>query len=329
MPSFGIPDLSPELEADLAARMAEVEVLLRKQIGGNYPLVVETSRHLVEAGGKRLRPLLTLITSHFGNPAAPGIIEAAVVCELTHVATLYHDDVMDEAPLRRGVESANNRWGNTVAILTGDYLFARTSDLLADLGPAAVHLQAQTFERLVIGQIMETQGPADGEDPLAHYLRVVSDKTGSLIAASAQFGAMLAGAPKENIDAVAIFGEKIGVTFQLADDVIDIASDSKESGKTPGTDLKEGVPTLVTLNVMKSTRAEDKELKHLLSAPIADQKTVNQVLKELRKHPALDQSREQLLAIAKEARTLLGPLPVNDATGALFSLCDAVIDRSA
>jgi heptaprenyl diphosphate synthase len=176
---------------------------------------------------------------------------------------------------------------------------------------------------------METQGPAEGEDPLAHYLKVVGDKTGSLIAASAQFGAMLAGAPREHIDALAIFGEKIGVTFQLADDVIDIASDSKESGKTPGTDLKEGVPTLVTLNVMKSTRAEDRELQRLLSAPIADQKTVNQVLKELRKHPALDQSREQLLAIAKEARTLLGPLPVNDATGALFSLCDAVIDRSA
>jgi heptaprenyl diphosphate synthase len=298
MASFGIPDLSPALEADLVSRMAQVEVLLRKQIDGKYPLVVETSRHLVEAGGKRLRPLLTLITSHFGNPEAPGIIEAAVVCELTHVATLYHDDVMDEAPLRRGVASANDRWGNTVAILTGDYLFARTSDMLADLGPAAVHLQAQTFERLVIGQIMETQGPAEGEDPLAHYLKVVGDKTGSLIAASAQFGAML-------------------------------ASDSKESGKTPGTDLKEGVPTLVTLNVMKSTRAEDRELKRLLSAPIADQKTVNQVLKELRKHPALEQSREQLLAIAKEARTLLGPLPINDATGALFSLCDAVIDRSA
>jgi heptaprenyl diphosphate synthase len=119
------------------------------------------------------------------------------------------------------------------------------------------------------------------------------------------------------------------VTFQLADDVIDIASESAESGKTPGTDLKEGVPTLVTLNVMKSTRAEDSELKQLLSAPITEQETVNQVLAELRSHPALEQSREQLLAIAKEARTLLGPLPVNDATGALFSLCDAVIDRSA
>jgi heptaprenyl diphosphate synthase len=236
---------------------------------------------------------------------------------------------MDEAPLRRGVVSANNRWGNTVAILTGDYLFARTSDMLADLGPAAVHLQAQTFERLVIGQIMETQGPAEGEDPLAHYLKVVGDKTGSLIAASARFGAMLAGAPHEYIDVLTLFGEKIGVTFQLADDVIDIASDSKESGKTPGTDLKEGVPTLVTLNVMKSTRAEDRELQHLLSAPITDDTTVNQVLTELRQHPALEQSREQLFSIAKEARTLLGPLPVNDATAALFSLCDAVIDRSA
>jgi heptaprenyl diphosphate synthase len=329
MASFGIPDLSPALEADLAKRMVEVEALLRSQVEGKYPLVIETSRHLLEAGGKRLRPLLTLITSHYGDPSAHGVIEAAVVCELTHVATLYHDDVMDEAPLRRGVESANNRWGNTVAILTGDYLFARTSDMLADLGPAAVHLQAQTFERLVIGQIMETQGPADGADPLQHYLSVVADKTGSLISASAQFGAMLAGAPHEQISALAAFGEKIGITFQLVDDVIDIASQSHESGKTPGTDLKEGVSTLVTLNVMSSTRAQDRDLQEVLKAPIADQVVVNQVLNQLRQHPALEQSREQILTIANEARNLLGPMPLNDATSALFSLCDAVIDRSS
>ena len=329
MASFGIPDLSPALEADLAKRMVEVEALLRLQIEGKYPLVIETSRHLVEAGGKRLRPLLTLITSHYGDPSAHGVIEAAVVCELTHVATLYHDDVMDEAPLRRGVESANNRWGNTVAILTGDYLFARTSDMLADLGPAAVHLQAQTFERLVIGQIMETQGPADGADPLQHYLSVVADKTGSLISASAQFGAMLAGAPREQISALAAFGEKIGITFQLVDDVIDIASQSQDSGKTPGTDLKEGVSTLVTLNVMSSTRAQDRDLQAILKAPIADQVVVDQVLDQLRQHSALEQSREQILTIANEARNLLGPLPLNDATSALFSLCDAVIDRSS
>jgi heptaprenyl diphosphate synthase len=329
MATLGIPNLSTELEVSLSAAMAEVEDLLRSQIEGNYPLVVETSRHLVTAGGKRLRPLLTLITSHFGDPRKRGILEAAVVCELTHLATLYHDDVMDEAPLRRGVESANNRWGNTIAILTGDYLFAKASDLLADLGPEAVRLQARTFERLVIGQIMETQGPQKGEDPLAHYLQVVADKTGSLIATSARFGAMTSGASAETIETVTKFGEKIGVAFQLADDVIDITSDSKESGKTPGTDLHEGVPTLVTLNVMKSTDKADRDLQKLLSKPISDKKVVAQVLKELRNHKALDQSRLQLMQVARDARSALGPLPVNDATGALFSLCDAVVDRTA
>ena len=329
MNTLGIPNLSSEFEGSLAAAMVEVEALLRSHIQGDYPLVVETSRHLITAGGKRLRPLLTLITSHYGDPRKRGILEAAVVCELTHLATLYHDDVMDEAPLRRGVESANNRWGNTIAILTGDYLFAKASDLLADLGPAAVRLQARTFERLVIGQIMETQGPQNGEDSLQHYLQVVADKTGSLIATSARFGALTAGAPSEVIETVTKFGEKIGVAFQLADDVIDIMSDSAESGKTPGTDLHEGVLTLVTLNVMKSTDKADRELQKLLAKPIADKKVVKQVLKELRSHKALEQSRIQLMQIAKEARTTLGPLPVNDATGALFSLCDAVVDRTA
>jgi len=328
MTQLGIPGIAPGLEAELKEGMAKVESLLLSHIQGDYPLVEETSRHLVAAGGKRLRPLLTLLASHYGDKSRFGIIESAVVCELTHVATLYHDDVMDEATLRRSVESANSRWGNTVAILTGDYLFAKVSALLADIGPEAVRLQASTFERLVIGQIMETQGPQNGEDPLAHYLQVVADKTGSLIAASARFGAMVSGAPTEIKETLTVFGEKIGVAFQLADDVIDIASDSHQSGKTPGTDLREGVPTLVTLNVMRSTRAEDRELRELVSAPIKDETTVAQVLRELRTHPALDESREQLQQIARDARIALGPLPVGDVTGALFSLCDAIVDRS-
>lgn len=329
MSKFGIPGIAPELEAELTEGMARVESLLLSHIQGDYPLVEETSRHLVAAGGKRLRPLLTLLASHYGDKNKFGVIESAVVCELTHVATLYHDDVMDEAKLRRGVESANNRWGNTVAILTGDYLFAKVSALLADIGPEAVRLQASTFERLVIGQIMETQGPRAGEDPLEHYLGVVADKTGSLIAASARFGAMVSGAPAEVKETLTVFGEKIGIAFQLADDVIDIASESHQSGKTPGTDLREGVPTLVTLNVMKSTNASDRELIELLKAPIKDEVVVAQVLNQLRTHQALEQSREQLQQIARDARTALGPLPVNDVTGALFSLCDAIIDRSA
>jgi heptaprenyl diphosphate synthase len=329
MSTFGIPNVAPALETQLISQMAQVESLLRSHTRSEYPFVDETAHHLVAAGGKRLRPLLTLLTAQYGDSNAEGVIAAAVACEITHLATLYHDDVMDEAPLRRGVESANMRWGNTIAILTGDFLFAKSSDLLADLGPAAVRLQARTFERLVIGQIMETQGPNPDQDPLEHYLKVVADKTGSLIAASARYGGMISGAPAAITDTVTVFGEKIGVAFQLADDVIDIASESNQSGKTPGTDLREGVPTLVTLNVMRSTNSADAELKRLLSAPIEDETTVQEVLVALRNHKALDESRQQLVQVAKEARGALGPLPINDATGALMSLCDAVIDRSA
>jgi heptaprenyl diphosphate synthase len=329
MSTFGIPNVGPALEVQLIDQMAQVEALLRSHTRSEYPFVDETAHHLVAAGGKRLRPLLTLLTAQYGDSNAEGVIAAAVACEITHLATLYHDDVMDEAPLRRGVESANMRWGNTIAILTGDFLFAKSSDLLADLGPAAVRLQARTFERLVIGQIMETQGPNPGQDPLEHYLKVVADKTGSLIAASARYGGMISKAPAEITDTLTIFGEKIGVAFQLADDVIDIASESNQSGKTPGTDLREGVPTLVTLNVMRSTDPADAELKRLLSAPIDDETTVQEVLVALRNHKALGESRQQLIQVAKEARGALGPLPINDATGALMSLCDAVIDRSA
>ena len=326
MSSLGIPNLDGNLERQLSRGLQEVEELLSSHIQGDYPLVVETSRHLVEAGGKRFRPLITLIASHFGNGQSREVIEAAVVCELTHVATLYHDDVMDEAPLRRGVESANNRWGNTVAILTGDYLFSKASDLLADLGPEAVRLQAKTFERLVIGQIQETQGPKNGADPLAHYLQVVADKTGSLIATSARFGAMLAGADAATIETLTNFGEKIGIAFQLADDVIDIASDSSQSGKTPGTDLKEGVPTLVTLQIMKSNRAEDAELKSLLSAPM-DDSMVAKVIPQLRQHQALKDARTQLHQLADHAKSLLVSLPQGPARNALENLCQSFIER--
>ena len=328
MSNLGIPNLDKDLERQLSQGLDEVESLLSSHIQGDYPLVVETSRHLVEAGGKRFRPLITLISSHFGNGQSKEVIAAAVVCELTHVATLYHDDVMDEAPLRRGVESANNRWGNTVAILTGDYLFSKASDLLADLGPEAVRLQAKTFERIVIGQIQETQGPKDGGDALAHYLQVVADKTGSLIATSARFGALLSGADKSIVETLTEFGEKIGIAFQLADDVIDIASDSSQSGKTPGTDLKEGVPTLVTLQIMKSNRPEDQELKALLSAPM-DDATVARVIPQLRQHQALKDAKKYLHTLADESKALLSTLPTGPARSALENLCVAIVDRTA
>ena len=327
MAAFGIPSLSPELEATIASGLADVESILNERIQGKYLFANETSRHLVVAGGKRFRPLITILGSLVGTGVNERVLKAAAVCELTHLATLYHDDVMDGAPLRRGVESANSRWGNSVAILTGDYLFAKMSQILAELGPEAVKLQADTFERLVIGQILETQGPGSGADPLEHYLQVVADKTGSLIATSLRFGAMFAGCTKEEIETLTEFGEKIGIAFQLADDIIDIASDSLDSGKTPGTDLREGIPTLVTLNAMKSNDPKDASLKLALSGPIKSEEKVQWVIQELRNHKAIAESRLQLQTIAKEARAALGPLPISETSTALYSLCDLVIDR--
>jgi heptaprenyl diphosphate synthase len=328
MASLGIANLDKDLERDLITGLDKVEALLSSDIQGDYPLLIETSRHLVEAGGKRFRPLITLLASHFGKGQSDQVIAAAVVCELTHVATLYHDDVMDEAKLRRGVSSANSRWSNTVAILTGDYLFSKASDLLADLGPEAVRLQAKTFERLVIGQIQETQGAKSGDDALKHYLQVVSDKTGSLIATSARFGAMLSGADREIVETLTKFGEKIGIAFQLADDVIDISSDASQSGKVPGTDLKEGIPTLVTLQIISSNLEEDKELKQLLQSPIPEEKIAD-VLIKLRQHRALKDAKSYLHDLSLEAKQLLEPLPAIPARSALESLCDAVIERTA
>jgi heptaprenyl diphosphate synthase len=324
-----LPDLAPEIEQDLARRLDLVEKLLFAHVEGKYPFVNETSRHLIVAGGKRLRPVLTLLAANYGNTGERQVIEAAVVCELTHLATLYHDDVMDEAPLRRGVESANERWGNAVAILTGDYLFAKASDLLADLGPEAVRLQARTFERLVIGQIMETQGPQDGTDPIEHYISVIADKTGSLFGTSIRFGALLSGASSQIVEALTTFGEEIGIAFQLADDVIDIASQTNESGKTPGTDLREGVPTLVTLLVQKANRPEDQKLIASLAAPISDENEVAEVLAALRTHPALDEARTIALQYAENSRKLLSVLPVNQTTSAFLTLCDSLVSRSS
>ena len=327
MTKIGIPDLDNQLEQSLISDLKKVEELMRSHIKGDYPLVVETSRHLVEAGGKRLRPLLTLLSAQFGDPTNYDIIKAAVCCELTHLATLYHDDVMDDAALRRGVVSANKKWDNAVAILTGDYLFSKVSDMLADIGPEAVKLQAKTFERLVIGQIKETQGKSEGLSQIDHYMKVVADKTGSLIATSARFGALLSGASMEVVETLTKFGEKIGVAFQVADDLLDIASTETASGKTPGTDLKEGVPTLVTLFVMADNDSADKVLIEKLSKPISEE-DLSGVIQELRHHKALKKVQDYLSNVAKEANQLLVDLPNGPAKSALENLTFALVNRS-
>lgn len=312
------------LEAELVTRLAEVEDLLRTEIKSEYELADITARHLVEAGGKRFRPLMVLLAAQFGNPDAPGVIPSAVVVELTHLATLYHDDVMDEATVRRGTESANSRWGNTVAILSGDFLFARSSKILAELGPEAVRIQAQTFERLVIGQLRETTGPSAGEDPVTHHLDVLAGKTGSLIAAAGRYGALMSGVSPELTERIAQFGENIGIAFQLSDDLLDIKSDT--SGKTPGKDLREGIKTLPVLLALADPQTSP-ELRDLLNQPLTDDVLHAKALAELRNHPAMDKAHDVLLDWVGKARAQLSDFPEGEAKTALYALCDSIIDR--
>ena len=232
------------LTAEMAEDLAVVEAALRDTSFGGDEMFAEVSRHMMQAGGKRFRAMLVLLAARFGDCRDKRIVPAAVAIELTHLATLFHDDVMDEASIRRGHESANSRFGNSIAILAGDYLFARASRILADLGPDAIRIQAETFGRLVDGQLAETVGVRPGEDPLDHYMHVITEKTGSLIATSGRFGAMFAGLPDEMADLIAEACLRIGVAWQLSDDVLDIASTSAESGKEQGTDLRQGVRTL-------------------------------------------------------------------------------------
>jgi heptaprenyl diphosphate synthase len=321
--------VDPALELAIREGMDAVESRLRDEVKSSDSFVNEAAAYLIAAGGKRFRPLVTLLASQFGDPAAPGVVPAAVVVELTHLATLYHDDVMDEAALRRGADSANTRWGNTIAILTGDFLFARASDILADLGPEAVRLQARTFERLVHGQIRETIGPAAGDDPVEHYLRVLADKTGSLIGTSGRFGGMLSGASSAQIELLTQWGERFGLAFQLSDDLLDIASDSEESGKVPGTDLREGVPTLPVLLLRRHAAPADADLVAALDGDLSSDEALSDVIAALRAHPVMAEAREVTASWAQDAKSTLTPLPDTAAKTALESLCDFVVSRTA
>jgi len=323
----GVPLGDPTLAAAVDRGLDAVEELLRREVHSDYRFVADTSLHLIEAGGKRFRPLLTLLAAQLAGGTSEAVVVAATSVELVHLATLYHDDVMDEATMRRGAQSANARWDNTVAILTGDYLFAHASRLVSELGPEAVRIIAETFAELVTGQMRETRGPR-GEDPIAHYVAVVAEKTGSLIATSGRFGAMFAGAPPEQVEAMRRFGEIIGTAFQVSDDIIDIASPSGASGKTPGTDLREGVATLPVLHTLAGGGPEAARLRELgVGTRELDDDAVGKALDLLRDSDGLLQARAALDAQAEAARAELSSLPAGPACDALAALLDYTVDR--
>jgi heptaprenyl diphosphate synthase len=318
-----------DLLAALEAGLERVEEELVAAVAHTDPIAKVTTRHLIDAGGKRIRPTLVLLCAQLGESSTDEVIKSAVVVELTHIGTLYHDDVMDNAPKRRGVDSAHEIWGNNVAILTGDLLFARASQLVSKLGQKALTLQADTFERLCLGQLNETVGPAEGQDVIEHYLSVLSDKTGSLISASAELGVLFSGADQALREPVRKYGEAIGVAFQLIDDVIDIYSDGKTSGKTPGTDLRAGVPTLPVLYLRQDAQHDlaSAKLVEIIDAGLGDDAALGAVLEQMRKHPATERAFQEAKRWADQAIAALEDLPEGPVREALKNFADAVIER--
>lgn len=332
----------------------QVEAGLLREVSFADSIADVSTRYLLEAGGKRVRPMLTLLTAQLGAGITEDVVKAAEAIEITHLGSLYHDDVMDDSERRRGVPSAQTVWGNSVAILTGDLLFARASQIMASLGERAIRLQANTFERLVLGQLHETVGPADGEDPIEHYIQVLADKTGSLIAAAAQSGLVFSGADPGFEAPVVEFGEKIGVAFQLIDDVIDLSPQPEETGKVPGTDLRAGVVTLPLLRLVElaKTDAASADLLRrierdvivvtdpadagdpfdtntLASRIVPSRETVDAIVAELRDHEATRATLAEAHRWAREAVKTLAPLPEGGVKKALTRFAETIVERQS
>lgn len=316
-------------------QLATIESELLAHLSFASEVADAPARYLAEAGGKRIRPMLTLLTSELGDGPNELVRRAAQAVELTHLASLYHDDVMDDAVLRRGVPSAQVVWSNSVAILAGDLLFARASTLVSGMGEDAIVLQARTFERLCLGQLHETVGPREGEDAMQHYLQVLADKTGALISTAARMGVMFSGAPMEYADPVTEYGERIGVAFQLIDDVIDLSPKAEHTGKRAGTDLRAGVVTmpLLLLRERAAANADDAELLARIDAGVAaiaaggDPALLDAEVDALREHDVTRETETVAKQWSANAIAALEPLPKTIVKRGLERMAESIVTR--
>ena len=316
-----------QLTARVAEGVAAVEARLREEIDRGESFVSEKALHLTAAGGKRFRPMMALLASEYGErPGCPDVITAATSVEMVHVATLYHDDVMDEADRRRGVQSANSRWSNSVAILAGDALLAHASRLMSQLDTHTVAHFADTFEELVTGQMRETIGAGEA-NAIEHYTAVIREKTAVLIASAAYLGAYHSGATLEHATTLRKIGSLVGMIFQIVDDIIDIFSDPKDSGKTPGTDLREGVFTLPVLYALEEDTPVGEELRGLLTGPLTSDAAVDRALELLHSSTGRQQALDAVQGYLDEVEHELDSLPQNSATAALRQLAEYTVKR--
>ena len=318
IPGLEAPD--PVLESEVRMHLDQVEAALEKSVQAESSgLLTETSSYLIAAGGKRFRAMLVLLAGYFGDPTDPRLIQGSVSIELVHLATLYHDDVIDEAEARRGAPSANVRWDNTVAILSGDYLFARASEISTELGTEICRLLARTIAVLCDGQIREVDSSGKVDQAIESYVAIIRRKTASLIATSCRLGGMLSDASSEHIEVVEEFGDALGMAYQLSDDIMDITSSQMELGKEPGQDLKEGVYTLPVLHALAHD-PQREELSRILALGPPDGEMLDRALEIVRAGGSIEAARHAVTDEVIRATALARRLPSGAASHALEQL---------
>jgi geranylgeranyl pyrophosphate synthase len=301
--------------------VARIEKLLIETAGNSLnPLVSEASTHLIKAGGKRVRPTLVLLCSRAGELGRDSTDLAAGAIELVHLATLYHDDVIDETTTRRGVPTVHSKWGVEVAVLAGDYLFARGCSLGARAGGEVPGILAGAIAKVCEGQIVETLSLGDPRREVGDYIDTIRRKTAALFAAACELGAATASADAVTRDALVDYGENLGLTFQIVDDLLDLVGDVDVTGKVPGTDLREGVFTLPVLLAC----ARDRDLAERLSS---GERRIEFVLPKLEKTGAIDDSLAIADRIAGSAATALQRVEDKELRAALSDLLNSVLEQ--
>jgi heptaprenyl diphosphate synthase len=324
--AVGLEPVDPAMESAIRERLNQVEAFLEKAVRSDTDFVTETASYLLAAGGKRFRPMLVLLSGYFGDPTDPRLVPGATAIELTHVATLYHDDVIDAADRRHGVPSVNARWGNNVAILTGDFLFARASEISSDLGADVTRLLARTIATVCDGQIREVESWGRLEQTQEAYLETIRRKTAALIATSCRLGAMLSDATPETIDQLDDFGMALGVAFQLSDDIMDVISTEEELHKEPGQDLKLGVYTLPVLYALQDG-TPGRELAGILSAGPPSGERLDAALDLVRREEPLERARQDVQRSVERTRRLAEGLPRGTARESLLQITEYLAAR--
>ena len=311
-----------------AADLARIEAALVTSVVTPDPYLNEIASHLIVAGGKRLRPILTVVAAQVGGPASAELhersVQGGIACELVQTGSLYHDDVMDEADTRRGVDTVNAKWGNLQAILAGDFLLSRASEIAASLGTEVAGLLARTIGRLCEGQIEELRHTYNSARPEASYLNSISGKTASLYSTAARIGGIVAELPRPTIDALTEYGEAFGMVFQIVDDLLDITATDEQLGKPAGHDMVEGVYTLPVLRTLQAGGVAAVELLALLGKPL-DHVERDKALGIVRSNGGVAASMDAAREWSARAEAACELLPPSAATDVLYAAPSALL----